>query len=42
MGPECKDESEPAEVMAGESPGLATPLSSDSPYPGGRRRSTWW
>ena len=36
-GRNVKTESEPAEVTAGESPGLATRLSSDSPYAGGRR-----
>ena len=36
-GRNVKNESEPAEVRAGDAPGLATRLSSDSPYTGGHR-----
>jgi phage tail tape-measure protein len=36
-GHNVKTESEPAELTAGDSAALATRLSSDSPYAGGRR-----
>ena len=37
-GPNVKSESEPAEITVGELPALATRLSADSPYAGGRRQ----